>query len=158
MKIDFSIKSVARISLILGVILLILSSFNIRLVEPSFQVFLLSLGILFSRPDEKLYQEEKKTILNYIFSLNFIIVSLIIGTSLSFYLIIRGLKEIPWNTLYYFSQRFISRIRLEPSIECVIGLIMSSTFLAIILFDPVNRDRINTLIEVVDRVLDSEVT
>lgn len=139
LKIEFIKKSVARISLIFGVILLIFSSFSDQMVDLSFPVLFLSLGILFSRPNEKLYQEEKKTMLHHVFSPNLIIGSLILGTSLSCYLIMRGLQDIPWGTVYYFSPLYLSIIRLHPSIELVLGLIMSATLLAIILFDPLTE-------------------
>lgn len=120
-------KIMAKISLIFGIVLLIISNFSGKIVEPLFIVFLLSLGVLLSEPNKNTHQKNKKTILHY-----FLIGSYFIVTALSYYLIMANLQDIPWDTIYYFSPKYLSIIRVHYNNEPTLGLIVISFLLSML--------------------------
>ncbi len=150
MKIKISLENLRKISrviLVLGLILLIFSSFGGLKIDLSFQVVLLSLGIFLCEFTEKNHKKEvkkqEKLMLrlgtkHYSISSIFMIGSLILGISSCCYLILKGMQEVQWNRIYYFSPQYVTKLVEKygfPDIGFKLGLILSASLLTIILFN-----------------------
>lgn len=130
---------IGRAILVLGLILLFISSFGglrINLIIPA---FFLIIGILLDEPKKMSNQVKGAFKKPQLFPI--MIGCLLLGLFCSSFIILLALANVKWNEIYYFSSDIPSKLLSGnnglPNFGLLLGLIFSLTLLAILIIDRV---------------------
>jgi ABC-type uncharacterized transport system permease subunit len=128
-----TLRPFSTIILIVGVILLIFTSFGGLQIDLRIQVLFLSLGILLSNFTERENQDTRTTLPAGVSVI--LLVVLVLGIAYASYLLVTGMEHVQWDEIYYFSSETVPQLQAGdygfPNYDFLLGIIFSIILSAI---------------------------